>query len=199
MNATRLSDVNDRGDVGALMVRRAEQGMVLVISLLMLLVVTVLGLAAISGTTLQNRMAANQYDRQLAFQAASSALKIATQKIVDDPGLVARNCQIDAVQCQANPFDDQNLDSADIHTVSTTDYTPSGALLGTPQYVIENMGQWINPTANTGFNQTANSSQYGAQGKSSTATYYRVTVRSADPKDVGDRAIVTLQAVVMRG
>ncbi|HEV2333233.1 MAG TPA: PilX N-terminal domain-containing pilus assembly protein [Gammaproteobacteria bacterium] len=58
-----------------LQVRRAERGAVLVISLLMLLVLTLIGLAATRSTTLEERMAGNQRDQQLAFEEAEMALR----------------------------------------------------------------------------------------------------------------------------
>lgn len=176
-----------------------QQGMALAVALILLFVVTLVGLAAVSGTIMQNKMAANQYDRQLAFQAASSAMEVAKQAILSSASAAVRNCKLTVNQCLSNPFEDPNLPNNSIKDVPTASYQPTGAVTGTPEYVIENLGQWVNPSSDTGFNQTANSSQYGAQGKSSMATFYRVTVRSADPKDVQGHAIVTLQAIVMQG
>ncbi|WP_241520972.1 pilus assembly PilX family protein, partial [Steroidobacter cummioxidans] len=45
------------------------------VALVLLLVATVIGLASVRGTNLQERMSANMYDRSLAFQRAESALK----------------------------------------------------------------------------------------------------------------------------
>jgi len=52
-----------------------QRGVVLVISLLMLLVLTVLGLAATRSTALEERMTANQNDKEVAFQSAEAALR----------------------------------------------------------------------------------------------------------------------------
>jgi len=52
-----------------------ERGVVLLVALVMLLLVTVLGLASVRMLTLEERMAANSFDRNLAFQAAESALR----------------------------------------------------------------------------------------------------------------------------
>jgi len=52
-----------------------QRGVVLVISLLMLLVLTLIGLAATRSTTLEERMTANQRDQDVAFQAAEAALR----------------------------------------------------------------------------------------------------------------------------
>lgn len=60
---------------------RRERGVVLVIGLLLLLVVTLLGLAAMSSTTMQEKMAGNQRDREVAFEAAEAALRDAERDI----------------------------------------------------------------------------------------------------------------------
>lgn len=52
----------------------AQRGVVLVVALLLLLVLTLIGLAATSGTTLEEKMASNHQDHQAAFQAAEAAL-----------------------------------------------------------------------------------------------------------------------------
>lgn len=55
--------------------RKSQTGVVLVVSLMLLLVLTLLGLAATRSTTLEERMTANQRDRNVAFQAAEAALR----------------------------------------------------------------------------------------------------------------------------
>ncbi|HSN18543.1 MAG TPA: PilX N-terminal domain-containing pilus assembly protein [Gammaproteobacteria bacterium] len=54
---------------------RSQRGVVLVISLLLLLVLTLIGLAATRSTTLEERMTSNQRDQDVAFQAAEAALR----------------------------------------------------------------------------------------------------------------------------
>lgn len=53
----------------------AQAGMVLIVGLVMVLLITIVGLAAIRGTGLQENMAGNMRDRNIAFQAAESALR----------------------------------------------------------------------------------------------------------------------------
>lgn len=54
---------------------RRQAGVALFMSLIMLLIITVLGLSSVQTTTLQERMARNARDSNLAFLAADSALK----------------------------------------------------------------------------------------------------------------------------
>jgi type IV pilus assembly protein PilX len=55
--------------------RRTQRGIVLYISLLLLLVLTLIGLAATRSTTSEERKAGIQRDQGLAFQAAEAALR----------------------------------------------------------------------------------------------------------------------------
>lgn len=58
-----------------------QKGATLLIALVMLIVMTLLGLASIRSTSMQERMGANLYDRSLAFQAVESALREAEATI----------------------------------------------------------------------------------------------------------------------
>lgn len=52
-----------------------QAGVVLIVGLVMVLLITIVGLSAIRGTGLQENMAGNMRDRNVAFQAAESALR----------------------------------------------------------------------------------------------------------------------------
>ena len=54
---------------------KQQQGMALFMSLVMLLIITVLGLSSVQTTSMQERMARNAKDTNLAFNAAESAIK----------------------------------------------------------------------------------------------------------------------------
>ena len=56
-------------------IRRHERGAALIIALLLLLLMTVLGVSAMRTSTLQERMAGNVRDSNLAFQAAEAGLR----------------------------------------------------------------------------------------------------------------------------
>lgn len=183
--------------------RGRQRGAALLIALILLIVITLVGLAAIGSTLIQNRMAGNQYDREVAFQSAEAALRSATALIDTNPGIIARDCQNGGVDCGPDPFTDPTLPAGSIHSVAAGTapgtYTPGTNAAGAPQYVVESLGNWVDYDSDTGYGQTANSRNYGAQGASSTAVYYRITARSGDPSAVGNRAIVTLQVIVKQG
>lgn len=182
---------------------RKQRGIALVVALILLVLITLVGLAAVRGTIMQQKMASNLYDRQVAFQGAEAAVRAATALVTTTPSIIWHNCQAGGVTCLPNPFNDSTLPTSAIHTVpkgtAAGDYTASSVAASQPQYVVENMGNWVNQKTSTGFGNTANSRNYGVQGGSGTNVYYRITARSGDPAVVGDHAVVTIQVVVKQG
>ncbi|WP_020207886.1 pilus assembly PilX family protein [Gilvimarinus chinensis] len=59
----------------------AQRGATLIVGLIMVLVMSVIGLSAIRGSGLQEQMAGNMRDRQLAFQASEAALREAETEL----------------------------------------------------------------------------------------------------------------------
>lgn len=59
----------------AALARKSQHGAVLIVSLLLLVVLTLLGVAGMRNTTLEEKMAGNSRDIQLAFNAAEAALR----------------------------------------------------------------------------------------------------------------------------
>jgi type IV pilus assembly protein PilX len=60
---------------------RRQHGAVLIVALLFLVILTLLGLTAMSGTTLEERMSGNSRDMNIALQAAEAALRDARRDI----------------------------------------------------------------------------------------------------------------------
>ncbi|MCP5158558.1 MAG: pilus assembly protein [Gammaproteobacteria bacterium] len=58
-----------------------QQGSALIIALVFLLAMTLIGTTAMQGTSQQERMAGNYWDRNLAFQAAEAALMVGRQNV----------------------------------------------------------------------------------------------------------------------
>jgi type IV pilus assembly protein PilX len=177
-------------------VRNNQRGVALVVALVLLVVATLIGLAGIRGTTLQERMSANMYDRSLAFQRAESALRAAEDAItaswkIED--LKGQDCRPTvAVLCHALPEANAVwVDVDDAHDVNT-DRTP-----GRPEYFIQFMGTGTEDNQyDLGAN--ADSAMYGSCCPKDTVAFYRVTARSSAPGEAGDRSIVMLQSTVKR-
>lgn len=60
--------------------RRQQQGAVLLVALVMLLLLTLIGVASMRGTSLQENMASNLKDANVAFQAAEAGLRAGERK-----------------------------------------------------------------------------------------------------------------------
>jgi len=179
-----------------------QRGVALVVSLLLLIIVALVGLAAVRGTLMQQKMAANIFDREQAFQSAEAALRVATAVLPTIGAGYARNCQAAGQLCPTNPFFDTTLPNGAIKTVATGTgsalaFTASTVAAAQPQYVIEFMGSYQDP--NGIGNNSANMQNAGVQGSGATAMFYRITARSGDPATVKDRAVVTIQATVKQG
>jgi len=61
--------------------RSAQQGVSLIITLVMLVVVTLITVSSLRSTTLNERMAGNSRDRQRAFQAAEAAVRLCVDQL----------------------------------------------------------------------------------------------------------------------
>lgn len=135
---------------------RREQGVVLFICLILLLVLTVLGVSLARQQTVEERLAQNEFNHELALQAAQAALQAAYDDVggplaIADytsgttPGLATLGEEL-----AAPPF--VTLDrTADWGTpgVNTMQYTNNGAPLAgvpaaaAPQFVVEDMPQAV--------------------------------------------------------
>jgi type IV pilus assembly protein PilX len=179
-----------------------QTGVALPTALILLILVTLVGLTAIRGTTMQQKMASNLYDRDIALQNAEAALKVAIATYQANPAaanLIWHNCTTAGVTCLANPpFD--TVPSANLHQVgtgtTTTTYTSSSMAVGQPQYVMENMGTYAAGSGSGSQNTNAENEGNDQVQPAQPATYIRITARSADPAAADGRAVVTLQALL---
>ena len=71
---------------------RSQRGVSLVIVLILLLIMTLLGLAVLRSTLLEERMTANLFDRSLSFQAAEAALREAEAIAATAPAAPGSGC-----------------------------------------------------------------------------------------------------------
>ncbi len=72
--------------------RVQQRGISLLIVLVLLLIMTLLGLAILRNTMMEERMTANMYERSLAFQAAESALRQGEQIAAGAPAAPSSGC-----------------------------------------------------------------------------------------------------------
>ena len=136
-----------------------QRGAVLVVSLLILLVMTVLGVAAMGSTTLQERMANNNRQQQVAFQAAEAALRAAEtflgntisdatalrtnfNSVVPVAGLYAERAPMTGVATYPLPAGFDIYDDNDwLAAGSAVEVITLTSLTQRPRYIIEYMGR----------------------------------------------------------
>lgn len=126
-----------------------QRGIVLIISLIMLVLMTLIGMAGIRSITKEERMVTQSYDRTLAFQAAESALREAEILIetANRPApAVSTACALSGAPsqvmvCGASPTPTVSRwnDSAFTSWTSMT-AVGTGNFSITPQYFVEYLG-----------------------------------------------------------
>lgn len=170
--------------------RQGQRGVALIISLILLLVMTLVGLSGIRIITSQERMVSYTYDRSVAFQAAEAALRSA-EDAIEDAGTptpaAGTSCNVTGtgvtiMLCGA-PTASSSPRWLDSSFSSWTSASTTVTNLVTPQYFVEYLGDTFpcstDPTAS-----------------SATCKRYRITVKA----DAGTgRANVMLQSVYSFG
>lgn len=179
--------------------RSRQRGVALAVALILLVVITLVGLAAVSGTIGQQKMSANFYDRETAFQETEAAMREATLEIQAKTTAAPAgyfDCSAGSGNvCQSNPFTDTAVKATYITKVSaTTQFNAGNVVASQPQYIVQYMGNFKVPIPNVkligcvgGYN--------GCQQAPQTADFYRITARSGDPTAINGRAYVVLQSV----
>lgn len=116
-------------------IQKNQRGVVLVVTLLLLLVMTVIGLASMKTSTLEEKMAGNLFDHSLAFEAAESALRDAESWLDEMSGISDFNDETGLYQ------KDENTDFTEWTADNSVEYKkskPSG-VSKKPRYIIRHM------------------------------------------------------------
>jgi len=177
-----------------LIYRSQQTGVALILSMLMLLLLTLIGVTAILMTTLEEKMSGNQRERSLAFQAAESALRAgeaAMEGFVNTNPPPAFNCT-DASTCPLSDVTNSTTwaEGGLAYTYSGDLSNPDGptqtTLANPPQYLVEvlNNGQPIAPAVTPSFKLSQR--ELGANN-----CYYRITARGVGGTST---AVVILQS-----
>lgn len=175
-----------------------QAGAALLVALIMLLISTLIGLASIRGTTLNERMSSNMYDRSLSYQAAESALRAAEAALESNQslGVDCTDVNIDCPPMPTNTFSTTN--AAGWEAVPASYLVNDNRLGSRPQYYIEKMGE-VGGTDELDLASSANCANYaGCDQTPPTAAQFRITARSGNPGDANaaGRSVVALQITV---
>ena len=121
-----------------------QSGAVLIISLIMLLLLTLIATTGMQSTTLEEKMAGNMRDKDLAFQAAESAIKAAEAALTpplatSDTGTGGLYSSASTLPTSSAILTDSFWTSNPVAT-STVTGTNLGNGIVTPVYIIQDMG-----------------------------------------------------------
>ena len=166
-----------------------QKGAVLMVSLMLLVIMTLVGVTAMRSTTMQEKMTGNSRDLSLAFQAAEISIKDA-ESYIDNlvspaaafdgtvAGLYAENSNPD-IYAPATWATAVTYSDGDFASVSTQ-----------PKYIIELGGSMGSAT------DDINVGGYGESSGTSTLTAFRITARGTGGTD---NAVVLIQSNYARG
>jgi len=170
---------------------QSQTGSALLVSLIILVVMTLLGLSGIRTSVLEERMAGNMRDSELAFQAAEAALR-AAEKNISDNIISTTTFDTDGSDGFYNNDDERIWEtvawsSADSLAYSDFDsLTTTGVNVATaPRYVIQNL---VAVGSNAG---KLNQSNYGQGTGAGQVTTFTITARGTGGSDT---SVVYLQS-----
>ncbi len=123
-----------------------QSGAVLIISLIMLLLLTLIGVTASQVTTLEEKMAGNMRDKNLAFQAAESVLREAENRLKPDsanPASAFDNAGTNGLYSQTSTIPAEAAIMTDVfwtnNPVETSGIGDLGNGIAPPQYIIQRL------------------------------------------------------------
>ncbi len=121
---------------------RRSRGATLVVVLILLLVMTLLGLASLRSTMLEERMTSNLLDRSLGFQVAEAGLREAEASLDPVPAFPGAGCNANGMCARPDPsalerWNDPGFAGWRVGTAADANTDP-------PQYFVEEMGEGPN-------------------------------------------------------
>ncbi|WP_269619503.1 pilus assembly PilX family protein [Zhongshania sp. BJYM1] len=169
---------------------RGQRGAVLIVSLIFMLILTIIAAASMQSSTLQERMAGNAKDTNLAFQAAEAGLRAAETALsqinvgpFDGTNGLYRYCADPTSTATACVEPDWSDHSSSVGwQIMAADVIPYAAK--PPEYFIQEL------TSNSGVNDALDSDL-----AVTTKVFYRVTARGYG---ASDRSMVVLSTTFKR-
>jgi type IV pilus assembly protein PilX len=153
--------------------KSTQRGATLMISLMILLVMTLIGITSMGTSNLEEKMAGNDRDQNISFQAAEAALRQAedyvNNDIVSTAAFDGTNTGLYTQDSNPDIFDAATWANA-ITYVGTVNYANSA-----PQYIVE--------IISTIGEDDINAHGYGESSGSGTITAFRVTARGTGGTD----------------
>lgn len=165
---------------------KQQTGSVLLISLIFLVVLSVLGLTSVQTSILEERMAGNTRDKELAFQSAEATLRYA-EKYIDDNIISTVNFDTDG----SDGFYDRSYEHIwntltwdDDDSLEYTDFDASYKVKQPPRFVIQHVATSSSTIS------SVNLDNYGQGTGSGRIEIFLITARATGATN---NSIVTLQ------
>ena len=162
--------------------RKPQQGFSFLVVLILLVVMSILGVAVLRSSAMQERMSANLRDRSLAMQAAEAALRFAQDQVLNATGGIWDKKIPLPADCTASSI----CPTGSTATWRAGPTITTGGISTTTQFWIEYLG--IGP----GYKGSCDTLPPSLDCQS---PLFRVTVQSPAAGTTG-RAVVTLQSVI---
>lgn len=161
-----------------------QRGMALIAALVLILVVAIIAVSSSQNSVLQNRMAGNQYEYEIAFQAAEAGMQAMTEWVMDSAtslqpataGGILRDNFTNFTRIDGSPIFD------------------GGAKNVTLQYRLIDMGTGTSAASSQAGQSSESWNSPGAVAGGSTVRYYRGEMRAS----IANGSSVTLEAIFAR-
>ena len=156
-----------------------QRGAVLFVTLIILIVMTLIGVTAMRTTTMEEKMAGNMLDRNLALQATETALRDAEQNFIE--GLV----NITAFNGSGGLYGRNNAEPSDLFVGTSWTSSTSRAYSGSLSHVAVNPRYFVKIVKSVE-NQNPNKlnvRSYGKRFTGGTAIIFRITARGTGGSD----------------
>lgn len=166
-----------------------QRGMTLIVGLIMVLLMTLVGMAAIRGSSMQELMAGNMRDRNLAFQAAEAGLRAGENLLTNATIPVFDGTTVGLYQVMDDSSNTGFWDTYGWNTASSSTSMGLEYVTSQPRYVIEEV------TSTSTLSADGGAIDFAATLKTEETVFYRVTSRGEGGTD---GAVVILQSTYKR-
>ena len=164
---------------------RAQRGVALAVVLILLLVMTLLALASLRGTLMEERMSANLMDRSLGFQAAEAALREGEALAAVKPPVPAAGCS-NGICAKVDPAASPRWQDETVWSNARVAVVNLGGITARPKFFIELLADNVpaRGSCTTSEDVSPDATCSGTEHR------YRITARS----EAAGRATVILQS-----
>ncbi len=152
-----------------------QSGIVLVVSLIMLLLLTIIGLTGVQVTSLEEKMAGNSKDQNLAFQAAEAAIRAGEANIASVVAITAFNGSNGLYGLGASTYN--YATSAAWTTAGTAEFNSGFSVNTQPRYFVKHIADVEGPEGDISIGNSGDNTP-GAK-----ISYFTITARGTGGRD----------------